>query len=89
MENQQFGEDVDLGLFPTSLWHSLDGGRYIGTGSVTITHSLHEDWVNLGTYRIMVVDRNTISFFVSPGKHAKLHLKSTLEQKRPALWRFL
>jgi UbiD family decarboxylase len=37
MENVYEGKDIDLFRFPTPKWHELDGGRYIGTGSVDIT----------------------------------------------------
>ena len=38
LENVQRGKDVNLLKFPTPRWFELDGGRYIGTGSVNITH---------------------------------------------------
>jgi len=37
MENVFEGKDIDMFKFPTPKWHELDGGRYIGTGSVDIT----------------------------------------------------
>ena len=37
MENVYTGKDVNLWKFPSPKWHDLDGGRYIGTGSATIT----------------------------------------------------
>jgi 3-polyprenyl-4-hydroxybenzoate decarboxylase len=33
LENVMEGDAVDLGAFPTPLWHAHDGGRYIGTGT--------------------------------------------------------
>ena len=56
MANVVTGDDVDLAKFPTPLWHPDDGGRYIGTGSFTVTRDPESDWLNLGTYRIMMHD---------------------------------
>ena len=66
------GSDVDVYKFPAPKWHTHDGGRYIGTGVVTITKDPDEGWVNFGTYRVMIHDQATLSFYVSPGKHARI-----------------
>lgn len=73
MENVHRGDDVDLFAFPTPRWHEHDGGRYIGTGSVDITRDPDEGWVNLGVYRVMLHDRNRVGFYISPGKHGRIH----------------
>lgn len=73
MENIHVGDDVDLWEFPVPRWHELDGGRYIGTGSITITRDPDNGWVNLGTYRVMVHDGKSVAFFVSPGKDGRIH----------------
>ena len=73
MENVQTGKDVDLHQFPAPVWHEHDKGRYIGTGSVTITKDPDTDWFNLGTYRVMVHDKKTVGFYISPGKHGRIH----------------
>lgn len=72
MDNVMAGEDVDVLKFPVPRWHEGDGGRYIGTGVVTITRDPDEGWVNLGTYRVMVHDSQTLAFYASPGKHATI-----------------
>jgi len=72
MENVVTGDDINLWKFPVPRWHDKDGGRYIGTGIVTITRDPDEGWVNCGTYRVMVHDEKTLSFYSSPGKHANL-----------------
>ncbi|HLB13012.1 MAG TPA: UbiD family decarboxylase, partial [Dehalococcoidia bacterium] len=72
MENVMAGDQVDLTRFPAPKWHEKDGGRYIGTASVTITKDPDSDWVNLGTYRVMLHDKNTLAFYVSPGKQARI-----------------
>jgi 4-hydroxy-3-polyprenylbenzoate decarboxylase len=83
LENIMHEEEVDLLELPAPLWHPLDGGRYLGTGSITITKDPEEGWVNLGTYRIMIVDQNSVSFYVSPGKHAKLQRDKYFKKGKP------
>ncbi|MDP2917655.1 MAG: UbiD family decarboxylase, partial [Dehalococcoidia bacterium] len=73
LENVHTGKDVNVLKFPAPKWHELDGGRYIGTGSFTITRDPEEGWINLGTYRLMVHDENTLGFYISPGKHGRIH----------------
>lgn len=73
LENIQTGDAVDILSFPAPLWHELDGGRYIGTGSFNVTQDPDEDWVNLGTYRVMVHDERSVGFYISPGKHGRVH----------------
>ena len=33
---------------------------------------INEDWVNVGCYRVMVHDRNSMGMNISPGKHGRL-----------------
>ena len=72
-ENVQEGDDVNVLSFPTPFWHERDGGRYIGTGSYDVTRDPDEDWINLGTYRVMVHDEKNVGFYISPGKHGRVH----------------
>ena len=72
LENVMAGDEVDILKFPSPRWHEFDGGKYIGTGVVTITKDPSEGWINLGTYRVMVHDKTTVSFYASPGKHASI-----------------
>jgi 4-hydroxy-3-polyprenylbenzoate decarboxylase len=66
------GADVDLWELPTPLWHELDGGRYIGTADAVITRDPKGGWVNLGTYRTQVHDRDTMGLYVQRSHHANL-----------------
>lgn len=68
-ENIVTGKDVDLLKFPAPKWHELDGGYYIGTGTMTITRDPDDGWVNLGCYRIQVCDKNTVVSYIEPGHH--------------------
>jgi UbiD family decarboxylase len=71
LENIDRDDAVDLLKFPVPLLHELDGGRYIGTGDLVIMRDPDTDWVNVGTYRAMVHDRNTVGLWMSPGKHGR------------------
>ena len=73
LENVITGDDVDITMFPTPKWHEDDGGRYIGTGCFNVTRDPEEDWINVGTYRVMIHDKKTVGFYISPGKHGRIH----------------
>lgn len=72
LENVFEGKEIDMWKFPTPKWHEGDGGRYIGTGSVDITRDPDEGWVNLGTYRVMIQNEDTLGFYISPGKQGRI-----------------
>lgn len=72
LENVYQGDKVDLLKFPTPRWHELDGGRYIGTGTMTVNQDPDEGWVNLGCYRVQVHDKTTATVYISPGKHGDI-----------------
>jgi len=74
MENVETGNDIDLYKFPTPLWHEQDGGRYIGTASYDVTSDPdRSDWINIGTYRVMLQAKDKVGFYISPGKHGRVH----------------
>lgn len=83
MENVFTDGEVDMTKFPTPWWHELDGGRYIGTADAIITRDPEEGWVNMGTYRVMVIDKNHLGFYISPGKHGRIHREKYFAQGRP------
>jgi UbiD family decarboxylase len=82
-ENAQEGERINLFDFPAPLLHEKDGGRYIGTGHLVITNDPDSDWVNVGTYRLMLQDRNSAGIYIGPGKHGYLHKQKYFENHRP------
>lgn len=97
MENVVTGEGIDLYRFPVPFFHEKDGGRYFGTGHTVIMKDPESGWVNLGTYRMMVHDPQTLGLYISPGKHGDLLRQRYLEGKEkipvavavgcdPALW---
>lgn len=83
MENVDRGDKIDMFKFPTPKWHKYDGGRYIGTGDVVITRDPEEGWVNAGTYRTMISDKNTLLTYLDPGKHARLQREKYFAEGKP------
>ncbi len=83
MQNVRRGADVDMTQFPAPVWHPADGGRYIGTGSYDITRDPDEGWVNLGTYRVMLHDRNRLGYYISPGKHGRIQRQKYFDRGQP------
>ena len=72
LENIDRDDEVDLLKFPAPFVHELDGGRYIGTDDLVVMRDPDSGWVNVGTYRVMVHDKNTCAIWMSPGKHGRL-----------------
>ncbi|MEE8334338.1 MAG: UbiD family decarboxylase [Alphaproteobacteria bacterium] len=72
MENVMRDDEVDLWSFPVPFVHELDGGRYIGTDDSILMRDPDSGWVNAGTYRVMVHDKNTVAIWMSPGKQGLL-----------------
>lgn len=82
-ENVASGADVDVEAFPAPLWHEKDGGRYIGTGCMVVTRDLDSDWVNVGTYRVMIHDRNHVGLDMIPGKHGAIQYDKHMKAGKP------
>ena len=74
-QNILTGKDIDLFKFPTPIWHELDGGRFIGTGCAVISKDPDEGWINLGTYRCRIFDKNLMSVSMNPGKHGTVMME--------------
>jgi UbiD family decarboxylase len=83
LENSQSGKDVDIGIFPSPLWHEKDGGPYIGTGCCVVTKDYDSDWVNVGTYRVMVHDKNHVGLDMIPGKHGAIQYDKHMKAGKP------
>ncbi|MCL5961201.1 MAG: UbiD family decarboxylase [Chloroflexi bacterium] len=83
LENVHRGDEIDILEFPVPKWHDQDGGRYVGTGNITITQDPDTGWVNCGTYRVMVHDAQHLGFYISPGQHGRIHRSKYLEAGRP------
>src|SRR4030042_3152030 len=61
----------------------MDGGRFIGTAHFVITKDPESGCVNLGTYRMQVLDEKTAGVQIIKGKHADFMLKKYQKMKKP------
>jgi UbiD family decarboxylase len=82
-ENVQADDQVDLFSFPSPLWHEKDGGRYIGTGCAVVTKDYDSDWINVGTYRVMIQDKNHVGLDMVPGKHGHIQYEKFMKADKP------
>jgi len=83
LENIMTGDDVDVLKFPSPVWHEKDGGRYIGTGTYSITRDPDENWLNAGAYRAQVHDRNSVGVLMATGHHGYLHREKYWKKGEP------
>ncbi|HVA09994.1 MAG TPA: UbiD family decarboxylase, partial [Acidimicrobiales bacterium] len=75
-QNGGSGKDVDLLKFPVPRWHEADGGRYLGTGGVTVTVDHGTGVSNVGAYRAQVQDDGaTVTLNMVSGKHGAQHVQ--------------
>ena len=72
LENVMEGNDVDLTRFPAPFWHELDGGPYIGTASAVMSRDPDSEWVNVGSYRSQLFDRNHVGLHQAYGHHGQI-----------------
>ena len=83
LENVRGDEAVDLEVFPSPLWHEMDGGRYIGTGCCVVTKDFDSDWVNVGTYRVQLHDKRSVGLDMIPGKHGAIQYDKYMKAGKP------
>src|SRR3954447_9982137 len=83
LENIMTGDDVDVLKFPSPIWHEKDGGRYIGTGTYSITRDPEENWLNAGAYRAQVHDKNSVGVLMATGHHGYLHREKYWSKGEP------
>lgn len=84
LDNVMKGDSIDIIKFPTPIWHDRDQGRrYIGTGSFNVTIDPDEKWINAGTYRVMIQDEKRVGFYISPGKHGRIHRDKYTAYNKP------
>ena len=70
-ENRLKGDDVNLLKFPALRFHENDGGRYFGPGGGLTNCDPDSGYVNTGTYRMQLHDRNTLGLWMSPGQNGR------------------
>jgi len=82
-ENIDKGEDVNLFKFPVPQFYKMDGGRYIGTFVSVLTKDPETGWINIGTYRMQILDDKTCGIYLIKGKHGDLHRQKYAKLNKP------
>jgi len=82
-DNVDEGDDVDILKFPVPIHHELDGGRYIGTACGVVTRDPDSGRINVGTYRVQVIDKNTCASYISNGKQGRIHRDKYFKMGKP------
>jgi len=77
------GHDIDLTRFPSPKFWPGDGGRYIGTGDITLTASPDTGRINVGCYRQMLHGPRRVGLYCSPGKHGLLDREAWWRKGKP------
>jgi len=74
-ENIIDGDRVDVFNFPSPKFYELDGSRYFGTAVFMVIQDPETGRINLGTYRMAVLDEKTVGVQILKGKTADRILK--------------
>jgi len=82
-ENKMMVDEVDLFKFPVPKFFPMDGGRFFGTAHFVVTKDPESDWVNLGTYRLQLLDKNHLGTQFIKGKHSDIMLKKYQAMGKP------
>ena len=82
IENVITGDEVDLFKFPALRSHEGEGGGYVGTGDVVINAEPESGFINMGTYRMQLHDRNTLGLWMSPGQHGRMIFTKYYEKEK-------
>jgi len=82
-ENIIKGDKINLLEFPVPKVFPKDGGRFFGTTAATISKDPETGWVNLGVYRLQVLDEKTLGTQFIKGKHADIMLMKYKSLKKP------
>ena len=70
-------------MLPVPQFWPGDGGKYIGTGNITLTQDPDSKRINVGVYRQMLHSRNRVGPYCSPGKHGRLDREAWWAQGKP------
>lgn len=86
LENVDNVDSVNLDKFPVPKFYPLDGGRYIGTAVSLIVRDPESGDVNIGTYRMQMLDNTRCGVQILPGKRGERILKKykKMGKKMPA-----
>jgi UbiD family decarboxylase len=83
LENVVRDGKIDVLKFPVPFLHEFDGGRFLGTDDIVIMRDPEENWVNCGTYRVMVHDANRLGVWISPGKQGQQICEKYFKRGKP------
>jgi phenylphosphate carboxylase beta subunit len=85
-ENILDGDKVDTFAFPSPKFYELDGGRYFGTAVFMVIQDPETGDINLGTYRMGILDDKSVGVQILKGKKADRIMKKYAKQgkKMPA-----
>lgn len=76
--------EIDLNHFPVPKFWPGDGGRYIGTGNVTLTRNPDTGVINAGVYRQQLYGPDAIGLSMVPGRHGLRNCEAQWRRGRPA-----
>jgi len=82
-ENTMMADEVDLFKFPVPKFFPMDGGRFFGTAHFVVTKDPESGWVNVGTYRLQLLDKNHLGTQFIKGKHSDIMLKKYQAMGKP------
>jgi UbiD family decarboxylase len=66
------GHAVDIREYPAPVWHSRDGGRYIGTGDLVVVRDPDTGRTSFGTYRAMIQGPDRVSLWIINKKGGRI-----------------
>jgi UbiD family decarboxylase len=81
-ENVLLAGDVDLTCLPWPKWHARDGGPYICATS-SVTRDPESGYVNVGSYRFMLLGKNKIVAHIGSGHHGDVIRKKYWAKGKP------
>ncbi len=86
LENIDDVDSVNLNKFPVPKFYPLDGGRYIGTAVSLVVRDPESGEINVGTYRMQMLDNTRCGVQILPGKRGERILKKykKMGKKMPA-----
>jgi 4-hydroxy-3-polyprenylbenzoate decarboxylase len=82
-ENVMKGDRINLLKFPVPKVFPRDGGRFFGTTAYTVSKDPETGWLNIGVYRLQVLDEKTLGCQFIRGKHSDLMLQKYRALKKP------
>jgi UbiD family decarboxylase len=77
------GHQIDLHQYPAPKWHYRDGGRYILTFAAIVTRDPDTGTMNVGVYRGMIGQRNTIPILIVASQHGGQTFAKYRQKKQP------